>query len=164
MKRCITIEIDQETLSNMSEKLSVRQAGELFKIVAAEICGGERKHSADFSVNLCAELLFSLMHEKTEKLKSTAAGFTPPTIEDVQEEISAKHLAVDAISFFNFYESKGWYVGKNKMKNWKSALQTWNRKNNISNETRAFTNEQASSMANRLDSVISQARTDKENR
>jgi hypothetical protein len=28
--------------------------------------------------------------------------------------------------FWNFYESKNWMIGKNKMKNWKAAIKTWN--------------------------------------
>lgn len=41
---------------------------------------------------------------------------------------------IDAEEFFDFYESKGWYVGKNKMKDWKACVRTWerNRKGNKS--------------------------------
>ena len=35
---------------------------------------------------------------------------------------------VDPQAFVDFYESKGWMVGKNKMKNWKAAVRTWVRK------------------------------------
>jgi hypothetical protein len=34
---------------------------------------------------------------------------------------------VDADAFVDFYESKGWLVGKNKMKDWKAAVRTWER-------------------------------------
>ena len=54
--------------------------------------------------------------------------FFPPTVEEVEEYIKSKNYTVDAESFVNFYESKGWYVGKNKMKDWKSAVNTWQRK------------------------------------
>lgn len=33
--------------------------------------------------------------------------------------------------FVAFYESKGWLVGKNKMKSWKSAIVTWEKRNNL---------------------------------
>ena len=36
---------------------------------------------------------------------------------------------IDAENFLDFYESKGWMVGKNKMKDWKAAVRTWEKKN-----------------------------------
>ena len=34
--------------------------------------------------------------------------------------------------WFDYYESNGWLVGKNKMKNWRAAVRTW-KNNNLSN-------------------------------
>ena len=51
--------------------------------------------------------------------------FIPPTFNDVLEYCMQNNLDVDGVKFINFYESKGWMVGKNKMKNWKAAIQTW---------------------------------------
>lgn len=51
--------------------------------------------------------------------------FIPPTLEMVKSYISEKQYNVDAQRFIDFYESKGWYVGKNKMKNWQAAVRTW---------------------------------------
>jgi len=45
----------------------------------------------------------------------------PPTVEEVGAYIAEKNLTVDAQGFVDFYESKGWMVGKNKMKNWQAA-------------------------------------------
>ncbi len=60
--------------------------------------------------------------------------FVPPTIEQISEygsDIRAGHACVfDADKFFDFYESKGWMVGKNKMKNWKAAVRNWKRGEN----------------------------------
>lgn len=47
--------------------------------------------------------------------------FVPPTVEEVQEYIDSKSLPVDAEYFVDFYQSKGWMVGKNKMKDWQAA-------------------------------------------
>ena len=35
------------------------------------------------------------------------------------------NLEIDVNKFINFYESKGWMVGKNKMKDWKAAVRNW---------------------------------------
>lgn len=51
--------------------------------------------------------------------------FVPPTIEQVTEYCKERNNSVDCERFINFYESKGWLVGKNKMKDWKAALRTW---------------------------------------
>ena len=51
--------------------------------------------------------------------------FIPPTVEEVQEYCFERGNAVDAQSFVDFYTSKGWYVGKTKMKDWKAAVRTW---------------------------------------
>lgn len=50
-------------------------------------------------------------------------GFKKPTLEEVKEY--CKDKGVDPIKWFNHYESNGWKVGKNPMKNWKAAIATW---------------------------------------
>lgn len=55
----------------------------------------------------------------------TAKRFTPPSIEEVQSYISEKGYTVDAEKFVAFYTSKNWFVGKNKMKDWRAAIVTW---------------------------------------
>jgi hypothetical protein len=51
--------------------------------------------------------------------------FIPPTIDEVASYCWGKKYWVDPIAFVNFYESKGWFVGKNKMKSWRAAVVTW---------------------------------------
>ena len=48
-----------------------------------------------------------------------------PTVEEVQEYIKEKGYHFSAESFVAHYESNGWRVGKNPMKNWKAACRTW---------------------------------------
>ena len=62
--------------------------------------------------------------------KSPSRGgkrFSPPTVEEVKAYCDERDNGVDAQSFVDFYESKGWYVGKNRMKDWKAAVRTWER-------------------------------------
>lgn len=51
--------------------------------------------------------------------------FSPPSLDEVQAYISERGSAVDAQQFVDFYASKGWMVGKNRMKDWKAAVRTW---------------------------------------
>lgn len=58
-----------------------------------------------------------------------SSKFIPPTLEEVQAYCYERNNNVDAEKWFNFYQSKGWMVGKNKMKDWKAAVRTWEREN-----------------------------------
>lgn len=53
--------------------------------------------------------------------------FEKPTLEEVKEYCLERKNNVDAELFINYYESNGWKVGKNSMKNWKAAVRTWER-------------------------------------
>ncbi len=53
--------------------------------------------------------------------------FTPPTVDQVNNFCSDTGKQIDAERFVNFYQSKGWMVGKNKMKDWKAAVNNWAR-------------------------------------
>lgn len=57
--------------------------------------------------------------------------FTPPSVEEVQQYCTERGNAVDPEAFVAHYTSKGWMVGKNKMKDWKAAVVTWERKQHI---------------------------------
>ena len=66
---------------------------------------------------------------KEDKKTETAKRFTPPSIDEVQSYVSEKNYSVDAESFVAFYQSKNWFVGKNKMKDWHAAVVTWEKRN-----------------------------------
>ena len=57
--------------------------------------------------------------------KPTQKRFVPPTLEEVQAYCLERNNNVDAERFINHYTSNGWLVGKNKMKDWKAAVRTW---------------------------------------
>lgn len=52
-------------------------------------------------------------------------GFKKPTIDEIKAYCQERSNSVDPDKFYNYYESNGWKVGKNPMKNWKSAVITW---------------------------------------
>lgn len=51
--------------------------------------------------------------------------FQKPSVEEIRQYCQEKSLDVDAEQFVNFYESKGWKVGKNPMVNWRACVATW---------------------------------------
>lgn len=60
--------------------------------------------------------------------------FIKPTIEEINEYCLERKNGIDAESFYNFYESKGWKVGNQPMKNWKACIITWEKRNNKKQE------------------------------
>ena len=68
--------------------------------------------------------------------KSQRSHFTTPTVEEVQAECVRIELSLlEAPKFVDYYESKGWIVGKAKMKSWKPALRNWQRNQNERQQT-----------------------------
>jgi hypothetical protein len=59
---------------------------------------------------------------------SSSSRFIPPTVDEVAEYCQQRNNGIDPVAFVNFYKSKGWKVGKDKMTDWKAAVITWERK------------------------------------
>lgn len=57
--------------------------------------------------------------------KGNASTKIPPTVEQVEAYCAERDNNIDAQSFVDFYESKGWLIGKAKMKDWQAAVRTW---------------------------------------
>ena len=54
--------------------------------------------------------------------------FKSETLAEIKQYCLERNNGIDAEQFFDFYESKNWYVGKNKMKNWQAAIRTWEKR------------------------------------
>lgn len=66
--------------------------------------------------------------EKPQPKKQTKT-FQKPTVEEIAEYCKERGNNVDPQRFFDYYQSKGWTVGKSKMKDWKASVRTWERNN-----------------------------------
>ncbi len=62
--------------------------------------------------------------ERNIKERKTTV-FQKPTLEEITSYCQERNNSVNPNKFYDFYESKGWMVGKNKMKDWKAAVRTW---------------------------------------
>ena len=68
--------------------------------------------------------------------KGKRSAFKAPTVEDVYGYMSERGYMfahVECSKFVDFYESKGWVVGKTKMKDWKASVRQWISRNNQNN-------------------------------
>lgn len=82
------------------------------------------------NINNFNKLKYINIKESPQKEKKKS--FTKPTLEEVKQYCLERKNNIDAETFIDFYESKGWYVGNSKMKDWKASVRTWekNKKNN----------------------------------
>lgn len=69
--------------------------------------------------------LFGMEEPRKPEAPARRVYFIPPTVEEVRQYCEQKQYDIDPETFVAFYESKGWMIGKNKMKNWHMALVTW---------------------------------------
>ena len=72
-------------------------------------------------------------HESSHDKKDVRKRFVKPTVEDISAYCNERKNTVVAQRFFDFYESKGWVVGKTPMKDWKAAIRTWEQRDKEKN-------------------------------
>lgn len=70
----------------------------------------------------------SLESTKPEEPAHTSQKFIPPTVEEVKAYCQERKNHVDAERFIDFYSAKGWMMGKNKVKDWKACVRTWEKR------------------------------------
>jgi hypothetical protein len=93
-----------------------------------EIPGSSRKPPGDYNPSLVQSIIVQSSPVKSmHNSKETAKGFSPPSVQEVQEYAKTRCLTIDAERFVDFYQSKGWMVGKSKMKDWQATLRNWAR-------------------------------------
>lgn len=93
---------------------------------------------------------------KPEPIKKKGVKrFTPPSLEEVKSYIAEKGYKIDADYFINFYQSKGWMIGKNKMKDWKATVRNWHSRNkeNQHETNRRPSTSKAKQFSDKLDEI-----------
>lgn len=78
----------------------------------------KEKESENERESIAAKPPFSQKSEKNQRFKK-------PTVQEISEYCQERQNAIDAQRFFDFYESKGWKVGNQPMKDWKAAVRNW---------------------------------------
>ena len=60
--------------------------------------------------------------------------FAPPSVEEVRAYCLERGNNIDPQYFVDYYEARGWMIGKNKMKDWRAAMRTWEQRNSGSQQ------------------------------
>ncbi len=119
------------------------------KLLLTDVEGMSRKMSRDVTQqNKNKNIELDIDNSNTtnivveEQQQTKTKKFTKPTIEEIKTYCTERQNGIDAQYFYDYYESKGWQIGKNPMKDWKAAVRTWERKdfnkggdNNANNAT-----------------------------
>jgi len=126
-----------------SEHLIEQQKNNKFRLIS--ILKYEQYQSNDGASEQQNEQLVSIQRATNEQQLSTnknvntlkrtnnnidaleARLFETPTIQQVQEYSNSRGSPIEAERFVDFYQAKGWMIGKNKMKDWKAAARNWMR-------------------------------------
>lgn len=129
-------------LRNQTEKTSETKLKKLQKPCTENTTKNTTKSTINKESNIFVNKNITKEKDKKQTLKNSNSNntitkerqiFVPPTVEEVQDYIYEKKYSIDAEAFVAFYESKGWMVGRNKMRNWKAALVTWEKRNKNKN-------------------------------
>lgn len=73
----------------------------------------------------------STIVDSTKEYKGEAPApqrFVKPSVDDVAQFCRDRNNTVDAEAFVAFYESNGWKVGRNPMRDWRQAVITWEKR------------------------------------
>lgn len=67
------------------------------------------------------------IHSSAKSTTTKRKRFEKPTLSQITQYCLERNNNVNAEQFYDYYESNGWKVGKNAMKDWKACVRTWER-------------------------------------
>lgn len=90
------------------------------------------------------------IHSSAKSTTTKRKRFEKPTLSEIKEYCIERNNNVDAQHFYDYYESNGWRVGKNSMKNWQAAVRTWERSEYRKPNSKKNSKEDAINVVNNL--------------
>lgn len=90
------------------------------------------------------------IHSSAKSTTTKRKRFEKPTLSEIKEYCIERNNNVDAQHFYDYYESNGWKVGKNSMKNWQAAVRTWERSEYRKPNSKKNSKEDAINVVNNL--------------
>ena len=89
------------------------------------VIGVDNNTNKELSVSETIQSKVKESKVKESRVNKTKNIEIPPLLEEVKKYCTERNNGVDYEKWFNFYSAKGWLIGKNKMKDWKAAVRTW---------------------------------------
>ena len=90
-----------------------------------EIC---KKSTPEIEIELEKDIeIEKEIHSSAKSTTTKRKRFEKPTLSQITQYCLERNNNVNAEQFYDYYESNGWKVGKNSMKDWKACVRTWER-------------------------------------
>lgn len=121
--------LDNNLVDNIVNRASGKEVENIPPKIELEL---ELKKELELELELDKEIEIK---EKEQNKQTKTKRFTKPTLEEVEQYCSERKNSIDAQTFIDYYESKGWLVGKTPMKDWKAAIRNWERRKENNNTT-----------------------------
>ena len=86
-----------------------------------------KKSTLEIEIEFEKEIKIEKEIDSSASTTTKRKRFEKPSISDIKQYCIERNNNVNAEHFFDYYESNGWKVGKNSMKDWKAAVRTWER-------------------------------------
>lgn len=102
------------------------------------------------------------IHSSAKSTTTKRKRFEKPSISDIKQYCMERNNNIDANQFYDYYESNGWKVGKNSMKDWKAAVRTWERSEYRKPNSKKNSKEDAINVVKELMEEYEQSATDSE--
>lgn len=97
---------------------------------------------------------------KNNNNKEKRVGFDIPSVEEISRYCAKRANGINARAFFDYYQAKGWSVGKSEMKDWRAAIHTWERnakKENRNGRTITASTKRDDEAARRKTEIVNRA-------
>lgn len=117
---------EEDKLAQIREQNRIRKANQRARLTMSRDCHVTQRdcHALDIDI----EEDIDKVNIKENNTKEKSSRFSPPSLEEVTAFCKERNNNIDPEQFIAFYESKGWKIGKNPMKDWKAAVITWERR------------------------------------
>lgn len=113
-----------------------------------EIC---KKSTPEIEIELEKDIeIEKEIHSSAKSTTTKRKRFEKPTLSQITQYCLERNNNVNAEQFYDYYESNGWKVGKNSMKDWKAAVRTWERSEYRKPNSKKNSKEDAINVVNNL--------------
>lgn len=116
------------------KQLSLKENGSYTKKTTIGI-PNDNQRETQYSIEKDSIVKESIVEEVVAVAPSPSKRFVKPTLEQIKEYCLTRKNNIDAQHFMDFYESKGWKVGNQPMKDWKACVRTWEQRNKQENKS-----------------------------
>ena len=135
-----TIQKDRYKKTNYIDdlkQLSIKENGAYTFVETGCIQNGNRlgtkciqNGNTDIGLDIDLDLDKDLKETTTDVVvKKKQKKFVKPTQQEIAEYVKSLGKSLDVARFYDYYEAKGWLVGKSPMKDWKATVRNWLRNN-----------------------------------